>query len=82
MTDYLGPWCPVSSVRDPLEEHFFVGLRLTRGIRPEAHEWQYFHEPIQRFLEQGLLETDGSTLRLTSRGVMLSNEVFQEFLTT
>ena len=79
---YLGDWRPVSSERDPLEEHFFVGLRLAQGIRPEAHEWAHFHEPIQRFVDQGLLETDGSTLRLTSRGVMLSNEVFQEFLTT
>lgn len=61
---------------------FFVGLRVTSGIRPEAHEWLHFREPIERFLKQGLLETDGSTLRLTSRGVMLSNEVFQEFLTT
>jgi oxygen-independent coproporphyrinogen-3 oxidase len=72
----------VSSARDPLEEHFFVGLRLTRGIHPEPHEWRHFREPIQRFIAQGLLETDGLTLRLTSRGVMLSNEVFQEFLTT
>jgi oxygen-independent coproporphyrinogen-3 oxidase len=79
---YLGAWQPVSVARDALEEHFFVGLRLTRGIRPEAHEWQHFHAPIQRFLEQGLLETDGEMLRLTNRGVMLSNEVFQEFLTT
>jgi oxygen-independent coproporphyrinogen-3 oxidase len=82
VTDYLGAWQPVSIARDPLEEHFFVGLRLTQGIRPEPHEWRHFREPIERFIEQGLLETDGLTLRLTSRGVMLSNEVFQEFLTT
>ena len=82
VTDYLGAWRPVSVARDALEERFFVGLRLTRGIRPEPHEWRHFREPIGRFLEQGLLERDGETLRLTSRGVMLSNEVFQEFLTT
>jgi oxygen-independent coproporphyrinogen-3 oxidase len=82
VTDYLGAWRPVSVARDALEERFFVGLRLTRGIRPEPHEWRHFREPIRRFLEQGLLESDGETLRLTSRGVMLSNEVFQEFLTT
>ena len=82
VTEYLGKWSPLSSVRDPLEEHFFVGLRLTTGIRPETREWLHFREPIRRFLEQGLLETDGANLRLTNRGVMLSNEVFQEFLTT
>ena len=36
--------------------------------------------PIRRFLDAGLLETDGETLKLTARGVLLSNEVFQEFV--
>jgi len=81
LNEYLGAWQPVSVERDALEERFFVGLRLTRGIRPEPREWEYFGEPIRRFIEQGLLETEDGMLRLTSRGVMLSNEVFQEFLT-
>ena len=62
------------------EERFFVGLRLSEGIRPSAAEWQQLAAPIQRFLDAGLLATDGETLRLTERGVMLSNEVFQEFI--
>ena len=81
VNEYLGAWEPVRVERNPLEERFFVGLRLTQGIRPEPREWERFGEPIRRFIEQGLLETDGDVLRLTSRGVMLSNEVFQEFLT-
>lgn len=63
------------------EERFFVGLRLSEGIRPAPREWQRFEEPIQRFLDAGLLETEDGVLRLTSRGVLLSNEVFQEFVT-
>jgi hypothetical protein len=31
-------------------------------------------------VDQGLLESADGMLRLTHRGVMLSNEVFQEFL--
>jgi oxygen-independent coproporphyrinogen III oxidase len=81
INEYLGVWQPASVQPDPLEERFFVGLRLTQGIRPEPREWERFGEPIRRFIEQGLLEKDGGMLRLTSRGVMLSNEVFQEFLT-
>ena len=65
----------------PTEERFFVGLRLAEGIRPEPEEWRRFAEPIHRFIDSGLLETAGGILRLTNRGVMLSNEVFQEFLT-
>ena len=58
------------------EERFFVGLRLMEGIQPEAgHD-----EAVSRFLGEGLIERSGSRLRLTNRGVMLSNEVFQEFI--
>jgi oxygen-independent coproporphyrinogen-3 oxidase len=64
------------------EERFFVGLRLMAGIRPAPEEWRRFEQPIRRFLDAGLLETDGGVLRLTGRGVLLSNEVFQEFLTS
>jgi oxygen-independent coproporphyrinogen-3 oxidase len=62
------------------EEKFFVGLRLSAGIRPTVDEWRIFAAPIRRFVNEGLLESQGDTLRLTGRGVMLSNEVFQEFL--
>jgi oxygen-independent coproporphyrinogen-3 oxidase len=63
------------------DERFFVGLRLMAGIRPAPEEWRRFEQPIRRFLDAGLLETEGGVLRLTGRGVLLSNEVFQEFLT-
>jgi oxygen-independent coproporphyrinogen-3 oxidase len=64
----------------PEEERFFVGLRLTRGMRPEPEEWRRYEQPIRRFVHDGLLETDGNTLRLTRAGVLLSNEVFSEFI--
>jgi oxygen-independent coproporphyrinogen-3 oxidase len=61
-------------------EHLFVGLRLSHGVRPAPEEWCRFEQPIRRFLDAGLLETEDGRLRLTARGVLLSNEVFQEFL--
>ncbi len=62
------------------QERFFVGLRLLRGIEPRAEEWLRFAKPIDRFVKDGLLERDGAVLRLTGAGVLLSNEVFQEFV--
>ena len=63
------------------DERFYLGLRLTAGIRPDPAEWLRYEQPIRRFLDAGLLEKTGGVLRLTGRGVLLSNEVFQEFLT-
>ncbi|BDC49601.1 coproporphyrinogen III oxidase [Bryobacterales bacterium F-183] len=65
---------------DLFSERFFVGLRMSEGIRPAEDEWKRFEEPIQRFLAEGLLEKNGDLLRLTRQGVLLSNEVFAEFV--
>ena len=62
------------------EERFFVGLRLMEGIRPAPEDWRRFAEPIRRFVDDGLLQAEDGVLRLTGRGVLYSNEVFQEFL--
>ena len=62
------------------EERFFVGLRLMRGVRPDSSEWRRWEQPIRRFVASGLLETDSGILRLTRAGVLLSNEVFSEFI--
>ncbi len=70
---------PAASPTGP-DERFFVGLRLMEGIRPEPDEWRRFAAPIRRFVDAGLLESAGGVLKLTSRGILLSNEVFQEFL--
>ncbi len=64
----------------PAEERFFLGLRQTAGIEPGPDEWERHREPIQRLSQEGLLERDGPRLRLTGRGVLLSNLVFEEFL--
>lgn len=65
---------------DQAEEHFFVGLRLKNGIEPTAAEWTRFAGPIEKWTAIGMLERQGSRLRLSSAGVLLSNEIFQEFV--
>jgi oxygen-independent coproporphyrinogen-3 oxidase len=67
---------------DAVEEKFFVGLRLSEGVHADASDWERFGPAFTRFLDGGLLERAGCNLRLTSRGVMVSNEIFQEFLTS
>ncbi|HEV1287738.1 MAG TPA: hypothetical protein VNU44_20605 [Bryobacteraceae bacterium] len=45
-----------------------------------AEPWEPFADSIRQFIHDGLLEQSGSRVRLTPRGVMLSNEVFQQFI--
>ena len=78
--DYLSGSGPNNDTAHLSDERFFIGLRLSAGIRPAPDEWRRFDAPIHRFLDAGLLETEDGILRLTNRGVLLSNEVFQEFL--
>jgi len=82
--EYVAGARPVSepTPSNPAEEHFFVGLRLAEGICPDPGEWSRFEIPIRRFLAEGLLARDGDKLRLTNRGILLSNEVFSEFIST
>jgi oxygen-independent coproporphyrinogen-3 oxidase len=65
---------------DAEEEHFFVGLRLAQGIQPTDSEWLRFREPIEQLIADGLLQRDGPWLRLTPRGFLISNEVFEFFI--
>jgi oxygen-independent coproporphyrinogen-3 oxidase len=64
------------------EERFFVGLRLSEGIMPSPEERRVHDAAIRRLAGAGLVETEGGVLRLTGRGVLLSNEVFQEFISS
>jgi len=68
---------------DARSEAIFLGLRLMRGVDLENYQAQFdvdlheqYHGEIDRLKEAGLIEIDREVLRLTSRGALLSNEVF------
>jgi oxygen-independent coproporphyrinogen-3 oxidase len=71
-----------------LEETFFLGLRLNRGVDLARITEQFGQaalvplQPIIADLEkQELLERSENSIRLTKQGRLLSNEVFERFLT-
>jgi len=77
---------PVSPANS-LEESFFLGLRLNRGVDLNRLAASFGDEVLRAFspaiaecMEQNLLERDDERIRLTSRGRLLSNEVFARFL--
>lgn len=75
------------SEKDCMEEFMFLGLRKTAGILCSEFRKLFgknveevYGEPIRRFTGQGLLKREGGMLRLTERGIDMSNYVFSDFL--
>jgi len=69
------------------EEAWFLGLRLNEGVEVAALEREFGQQTVARAMDvvarlakDGLVTSDGKTVRLTARGRMISNDVFQEFL--
>jgi oxygen-independent coproporphyrinogen-3 oxidase len=68
-------------------ESVFLGLRLMRGVPLREYQARFdldltaqYHAEFDRLQEAGLIEIDAGRLRLTTRGVLLSNEVFATFV--
>jgi oxygen-independent coproporphyrinogen III oxidase len=77
----------VVSCANALEENFFLGLRLNRGVdlceltaRFGEETFENMCAAITECETNGLLQVNGSFIRLTQRGRLLSNEVFQAFI--
>jgi putative oxygen-independent coproporphyrinogen III oxidase len=75
------------SRQQALEETFFLGLRLNRGVDLDSVERQFgavavagYAPAIDELVNDGLLDRNNSHISLTSRGRLLSNEVFEKFV--
>jgi oxygen-independent coproporphyrinogen-3 oxidase len=69
------------------EEAWFLGLRLNQGVDIDALRQEFGQElvapaleTVARLVDDGLLIFEGERVQLTSRGRLISNDVFQEFL--
>lgn len=62
-----------------MEEYFFLGLRKMRGVDWTPYKQQY-QKTVETLIEKGLLEADGTYIRLTELGIDVSNCVLAEFL--
>jgi oxygen-independent coproporphyrinogen-3 oxidase len=70
-----------------LEESFFLGLRLTRGVSLPELSTRFgkgaiaqVHATIAQLLEDGLMQRREEFVALTAGGRLLSNEVFERFI--
>jgi oxygen-independent coproporphyrinogen-3 oxidase len=77
-------WRSEVTEKQALGETFFLGLRLTEGVDwriaaaggfPAEHE-----RALRAFRAEGLLHLDESRMRLTKKGMLLSNEIMEWFI--
>ena len=73
--------------QEQMEEFVFLGLRKIRGIQEEKFAemfgediWDCYGKNLERVIKEGLLEREEGALRLTRKGIDVSNYVFYEIL--
>ncbi|MBI2353708.1 MAG: radical SAM family heme chaperone HemW [Deltaproteobacteria bacterium] len=77
----------ILTLSDAMAEFMFLGLRLAEGVEFAAFEREFgcgmeetFGEAISELVSLGLLQRNDTGVRLTRRGMLLSNRVFVRFI--
>lgn len=77
----------ILSLQEQMEEYMFLGLRMMRGVDVQefsdifgAQMEAVYGETIEKLCTQGLLARDKGHVRLTERGIDVSNYVMAQFL--
>ncbi|MCY7677622.1 radical SAM family heme chaperone HemW [Bacillus pumilus] len=72
---------------EQIEEELFLGLRKIEGVKSADFQAKYGASPealfpsvLEELAEKGLIVKDDTGIRLTRKGKLLGNEVFQAFL--
>ena len=75
------------SEKDQIEEFMFLGLRMVEGVSEISFKERFgktfdnvYGDIIGDYVKEGLMEWTGSRLRLTDRGMDLSNRVLSDLL--
>lgn len=89
LTDYLaavesgaGPVLEETKLSEAerLGEELMLGLRLREGVRPSAVARALYGRVLERFTGLGFLKREGDAFLPTRRGWILSNRMFEHFL--
>lgn len=75
------------SLNDRMAEYMFLGMRMMSGVSMSMFRQLFgtdmmnvYREPIDKHIKEGLLYMGNDRLRLTKKGIDLSNYVFCDFL--
>ena len=74
------------SKEEKIEEEMFLGLRLIEGVNLKMISQKYkldieqlYQKPLEKMIAAGHLERIGNQIRLTHQGLLMANEVFEQF---
>ena len=77
----------VQTPENQIEEYMFLGLRLSKGISASEFQKKFgrnireiYGTVLEKHRREGLLDMNGDTVRLTEKGMDLSNYVLADFL--
>ena len=77
------------TVNDCMAEFMFLGLRMIHGISITDFEEKFhtgirtiYGKVIDKYVSSGHLEKEGDIIRLTEKGIDVSNTVFSDFILT
>lgn len=75
------------SKEEKIEEEMFLGLRLIEGVNLKMISQKYeldieqlYQKSLEKMIVAGHLERIGNQIRLTHQGLLMANEVFEQFL--
>lgn len=75
------------SKEEKMEEEMFLGLRKTVGVSKQNFFEKFnirlddvYTKQLDKLMQQNLIINDKQTVKLTQKGKLLGNEVFQEFI--
>lgn len=76
-----------NDIKDDMEEFMFMGLRMIEGVDSKRFKKKFgkdvydvYKEPIKKHIEEGLLIYELGRLKLTPKGIELSNYVMSDFI--
>ena len=77
----------VLSKTNKMEESIFLGLRLMKGIIVDDFEKEFgcsiqsvYGEVIKKYVDMGCMEMSSGILKLTEKGIDVSNSIFADFI--
>lgn len=77
----------VTTKKDRMEDYMIFGLRKMAGVSLSRFEREFgmsmeevYGEVIRRYVALKLLEVKGDAVRLTDKGIDVSNRIFEDFL--